>query len=74
MKPMSALFAPGLVLKVLWLLLRERLGLVALPQPPQQAAAAAGPAAAAAAAEASHAVDEAGSRRQHGGAQAAPDV
>lgn len=41
-KPMSALFSPTLLLKVLWLLARERLGLVPLPQPPQQAARAAG--------------------------------
>ncbi len=34
---MLALFSQDLALKVLWLLGRERLGLVAVPQPPPQA-------------------------------------
>ncbi|KAL4445757.1 hypothetical protein ABPG77_008956 [Micractinium sp. CCAP 211/92] len=67
-KPMSALFSPSLVFKVLWLLLRENLGLVALPQPPLQAAGKAGPAA-----ETASAADNGAGRRQHDGMPAAAD-
>ncbi|KAL4425859.1 hypothetical protein ABPG75_009875 [Micractinium tetrahymenae] len=64
-KPMSALFSPSLVLKVLWLLLRERLGLVPLPQPPQRAAGAASRDAASMAAEEAAAASGQASKGMH---------